>query len=206
MASEPPSARSVELAELLQAWHRGERSALDAVLPLVADELRAIAGRYLAVERPGHTLQTAALVHEAYLRLAGQRQGDWKNRAYFSGAVATVMRRILIDHARRRGRDTRRVGDVVILPLDEVAEPSAVSGAGPGLDVEALDLALDKLGRLDPRQACIVELRYFSGMTIEEIAEVMDLPSGAVTRDWLIARAWLFAELRTAESRGSSDE
>jgi RNA polymerase sigma factor (TIGR02999 family) len=203
--TDPSDRGAEELTGLLEAWHDGNRAALDRVLPLVYDELRSLAARHLAVERPGHTLQTTALVHEAYLRLVDQRQATWKNRAYFFGAVATIMRRILVDHARRRGRD-KRGGDVPILPLDLVCEPAAGPDAGPGLDVEGLDLALDKLARLDPRQARVVELRYFSGMTIEEIAEVMGISSGTVKRDWTVARAWLFAELRAAESRDASTE
>ncbi len=203
--TDPTEARAEELTELLQAWHGGDRAALDRVLPLVYDELRALAARHLAVERPGHTLQTTALVHEAYLRLAGQRQADWKNRAYFFGAVAAIMRRILVDHARRRARD-KRGGNIVVVPIEHVTDPSIATPADPGLDIEALDLALEKLGKLDPRQARIVELRYFSGMTIEEIAEVMDISSGTVKRDWTVARAWLFAELRAAESRDVSTE
>jgi RNA polymerase sigma factor (TIGR02999 family) len=187
-----------ELTGLLQAWHGGDRAALDRVLPVVYDELRALAARQLSRERAGHTLQTTALVHEAYLRLAGQHVGDWKNRAYFFGAVATIMRRVLVDHARRRLRD-KRGGGVAILPLDGTLEPVAPE-SDTGVDVEALDLALDRLAAIDARQARIVELRYFSGMTIEEIAEVLGISTGTVKRDWTVARAWLFAELGDARS------
>jgi RNA polymerase sigma-70 factor (ECF subfamily) len=184
----------VALTELLQSWHGGDRAALDRVLPVVYDELRSLAARHLASERPGHTLQATALVHEAYLRLAGQQHADWKNRAYFFGAVATIMRRILVDHARRRVRD-KRGGSVTIVPLELVAEPADSQAHDGSVDVEALDHALDKLGAVDARQARIVELRYFSGMTVEEIAEVMSISPGTVKRDWTVARAWLFAEL-----------
>jgi RNA polymerase sigma factor (TIGR02999 family) len=184
------------LTALLQAWHGGNRAALDHVLPVVYDELRALAGRQLAAERSGHTLQTTALVHEAYLRLAGQKNPDWKNRAYFFGAVASIMRRILVDHARRRARD-KRGGGVALVPLDQAQEPPAIA-ADTGVDVEALDRALDKLADVDARQARIVELRYFSGMTVEEIAEALDISTGTVKRDWTVARAWLFAELGPA--------
>jgi RNA polymerase sigma factor (TIGR02999 family) len=186
--------RPGELTELLQAWHGGDRMALDRVMPLVYDELRSLAARHLSSERPGHTLQTTAVVHEAYLRLAKLQHPDWKNRAYFFGAVATIMRRILVDHARRRVRG-KRGGGVIVVPLDQVAEPAVSSAIDGGLDVEALDRALDKLGTVDARQARIVELRYFSGMTVEEIAEVMSISPGTVKRDWTVARAWLFAEL-----------
>lgn len=183
--------RPGELTELLQSWHSGDRAALDRVMPVVYDELRSLAARHLSRERPGHTLQTTALVNEAYLRLAGQQHPDWKNRAYFFGAVATIMRRILVDHARRRKRDKRGAG-VSVIPLDLAPEPSA---PGPDIDVEALDQALDRLEAIDARQARIVELRYFSGMTVEEIAEAMAISTGTVKRDWTVARAWLFAEL-----------
>jgi RNA polymerase sigma-70 factor, ECF subfamily len=195
--AESRGSRPGALTELLQSWHDGDRAALDRVMPVVYDELRSLAARRLSGERDGHTLQATALVHEAYLRLAGQQHPDWKNRAYFFGAVATIMRRILVDHARRRVRD-KRGGGVMVVPLDQVAEPAVSSASDSGLDVEALDCALDKLGTVDARQARIVELRYFSGMTIEEIAEVMSLSPGTVKRDWMVARAWLFAELRPA--------
>lgn len=182
------------LTDLLQSWHAGDAEALDRVMPAVYDELRALAARHLSRERPGHTLQTTALVHEAYVRLAGQQQVDWKNRAYFFGAVATIMRRILVDHARRRSRE-KRGGGMTVVPLEDAPEPATPPPAGDGVDVEALDAALDRLAALDARQARVVELRYFSGMTVEEVAEVLMISSGTVKRDWVVARAWLFAEL-----------
>lgn len=185
-----------ELTQLLQSWRGGDRAALDRVMPVIYDELRTLAARHLSSERPGHTLQATALVHEAYLRLVGQRHADWKNRAYFFGAVATIMRRILVDHARRRVRD-KRGGGVALVSLDQVPEPE-VSTSDAGVDVEALDRALDRLSTIDARQARIVELRYFSGMTVHEVAEVMDISEGTVKRDWTVARAWLFAELNGA--------
>jgi RNA polymerase sigma factor (TIGR02999 family) len=183
-----------DLTSLLQSWQEGDRAALDRVIPVVYQELRSLAARHLSSERPGHTLQATALVHEAYLRLAGQQHPDWKNRAYFFGAVATIMRRILVDHARRRARD-KRGGGVAVIPLEQAPEPVGPVPLDNGVDVEALDRALDKLAALDARQARIVELRYFSGMTIEEIAGVMAISSGTIKRDWVVARAWLFAEL-----------
>jgi RNA polymerase sigma factor (TIGR02999 family) len=169
-------------------------------MPAVYDELRALASRHLSGERGGHTLQTTALVHEAYLRLLPQRQADWKNRAYFFGAVGTIMRRILVDHARARGRD-KRGGGLHILPIDGLPDPAAPPAEAPAVDVEALDQALERLQALDARQARVVELRYFAGMTIDEIGEVLAISSGTVKRDWTVARAWLFAELqsRTAQ-------
>lgn len=182
-----------ELTALLRSWHRGDQAGLERVMPVVYDELRTLAARHLAGERPGHTLQTTALVHEAYLRLVGLNHPDWKNRAYFFGAVGTIMRRILVDHARGRARD-KRGGGVTIVPLEQVPEP-VVPAADDTVDVEALDEALDKLASIDARQAHIVELRYFSGMTIEEIAIAIGVSTGTVKRDWTVARAWLFAEL-----------
>jgi RNA polymerase sigma factor (TIGR02999 family) len=193
MKDQRPS-RPENLTALLQSWQGGDREALDRVMAIVYDELRALAARHLAAERAGHTLQPTALVHEAYLRLAGQQQVDWKNRAYFFGAAATIMRRILVDHARRRVRD-KRGGGVTLVPLEEAPEPVAAASPGSGIDVAALDEALDRLAALDARQARVVELRYFSGMTVDEIAEVMNLSPGTVKRDWTVARAWLFAEL-----------
>ena len=189
------------LTALLEAWHRGESGALDRVMPAVYGELRALAARHLSHERAGHTLQTTALVHEAYLKLAGQRHADWKNRAYFFGAVATIMRRILVDHARRRVRG-KRGGGMVVVPLEEAPEPAASSPLDAGVDVEALDNALDRLAAMDARRARVVELRYFSGMTIDEIAEVMETSPGTVKRDWTVARAWLFAELGPSSGTG----
>jgi RNA polymerase sigma factor (TIGR02999 family) len=182
-----------ELTAVLRSWHGGDRSALDRVMPVIYDELRALAARHLAGERSGHTLQTTALVHEAYLRLAGQQHADWKNRAHFFGAVSTIMRRILVDHARRRARDKRGGGEAVV-PIDQTNEPAAPA-RDDGVDVEALDDALHRLATLDQRQARIVEMRYFSGMTVEEIAEALAISTGTVKRDWTVARAWLFAEL-----------
>lgn len=192
--------RPGELTALLQSWHGGDRAALDRVMPVVYDELRGLAARQLSRERPGHTLQTTALVHEAYLKLAGQHRADWKGRAHFFGAVATIMRRILVDHARRRSRD-KRGGGIAVVPLDEGFEPAAPP-ASEGVDVEALDRALVRLATVDARQARIVELRYFAGMTVEEIAQVVGVSPGTVKRDWTVARAWLFAELGPASPPG----
>jgi RNA polymerase sigma-70 factor, ECF subfamily len=197
-----PSIPPGELTELLLSCRRGDRAALDCVMPVVYNELRLLAARHLSSERPSHTLQTTALVHEAYLRLAGQHHADWKNRAYFFGAVATIMRRILVDHARRRARD-KRGGSVAIVPLDQAEEPQAAA-VDAAVDVEALDRALDRLGEIDARQARIVELRYFSGMTVVEVADVMGISQGTVKRDWTVARAWLFAELADTRSQGAS--
>jgi RNA polymerase sigma factor (TIGR02999 family) len=197
--------RPGELTALLQSWHGGNRDALDAVMPLVYEELRLLASRHLSDERRDHTLQTTALVHEAYLRLAGQHRAEWKDRAYFFGAVATIMRRILVDHARRRARD-KRGGGMVVLSLDQAPEPIADTATDASVDVEALDRALDRLHALDARQARIVELRYFSGMTLDEIAKALGVSIGTVKRDWTAARAWLFTELGPGAGSASTGQ
>lgn len=193
-----------DLTELLRSWSEGDAGALERVMPVVYDELRALAARHLSAERPGHTLQTTALVHEAYLRLVGQRHPDWKNRAYFFGAVGRIMRRILVDHARARARG-KRGGGLQIVPIDGELDPAALSTDASPVDVEALDLALERLQALDTRQARVVELRYFSGMTIDEIAEALSVSPGTVKRDWTVARAWLFAELGASLRHGSRE-
>ena len=186
---EPPAPEAV--TRLLIEWQQGNRQALDQLMPLVYAELRAIAGRHLARESPGHTLQSTALVHEAYFKLVGQRRVQWQNRAHFFGIAAQMMRRILVDHARRRHRD-KRGGTAIKLSLDEavgVAEPEAE------VDLLALDAALTALSTIDPRGARIVELRFFSGLTVEETSEVLAVSSSTVKREWRIARAWLYREL-----------
>ena len=165
-------------------------------MPLVYAELRAIAGRYLSRESPSHTLQSTALVHEAYFKLVGQRSVRWQNRAHFFGIAAQMMRRILVDHARRQHR-AKRGGATPKLSLDEAmaaAEPEAE------VDLLALDEALTSLSTIDPRAARIVELRFFSGLTIEETAEVLAISSGTVKREWSTARAWLYREMRQSSA------
>jgi RNA polymerase sigma factor (TIGR02999 family) len=177
---------------LLVAWQNGSQKALDQLMPLVYEELRAIAGRYLSRESAGHTLQSTALVHEAYFRLIGQRRVQWQNRAHFFGIAAQMMRRILVDHARRQHRD-KRGGGVTKLSLDE-----AIATAEPAAEVDllALDAALTALALIDPRGARIIELRFFSGLTIDETAEVLEISAGTVKREWSAARAWLYREVR----------
>jgi RNA polymerase sigma factor (TIGR02999 family) len=183
-----------ELTQLLRSYSNGDRAALDKMLPLVYDELRRIASRSLNRERPDHTLQTTALVHEAYLRLVQQDRVQWQNRAQFYAIAASLVRRILVDYA-RSGRAMKRSGGAQKVPLDEgtVFSPQRPS------DVLALDDALNRLGSLDPRKCRIVELKFFGGLTAEEIAEVLQLSAITVLRDWSMARAWLYRELR-AES------
>jgi RNA polymerase sigma factor (TIGR02999 family) len=181
-----------QVTQLLVEWQGGDKRALDRLVPLVYDELRAIAGRHLSRESPSHTLQSTALAHEAYLKLIGQRRVRWQNRAHFFGIAAQMMRRILVDHARHRTRD-KRGGQAPTLSLDDalaVTEPEA------DIDLVALDDALTSLERIDPRGARVIELRFFSGLTIEESAEVLGISPGTVKRDWNAARAWLYREMR----------
>ena len=177
-----------EVTRLLQDWSVGNREALDKLLPLVYDELRRLAHSYLSHERPEHTLQTTALVHEAYLKLIDQRSVNWQNRAQFFALSAQAMRRILLDNARRhtaakRGRGGQKIS------LEEVA---TVSSNTANESLIALDLALQKLESIDALQSKIVELRYFGGLTIEETAEVLKTSPSSVQREWTIARAWLY--------------
>ena len=178
-----------DLSQLLAGWHEGAR---DEVVTLVYDELRRIAHRYLKGERAGHTLQTTALVNEAYLRMIELDRMRWADRAHFFAIAATLMRRILVDYARQRGRE-KRGGELSIVPLDghDVA-------ATPGVDIEALDGALARLAALDAQQARIVELRFFGGLTVEETAAALTLSPSTVKRDWASAKAWLFLELGSA--------
>ena len=183
--------RLPEITELLIAWSGGRREALDDLMPVVYKDLRRIAAGYMQRERAGHPLQPTALVSEAYLRLIDQRRVQWRNRAHFFGVAAGMMRRILVDHARRRraerrGRDWERV---TLTGLDVAAnEPSQ-------LDVLALHESLERLAVFDPQQARIVELRYFGGLTIDEAAEVVGVSEATVAREWTIAKAWLRANL-----------
>jgi RNA polymerase sigma factor (TIGR02999 family) len=183
-----PPARE-RISQLLEAWAGQDPAARDALLPIVYDELHRLAHRYMRHERPGHTLQTTALVNEAYLRLVDVDRMQWRDRAHFFAIAATMMRRILVDHARAHARD-KRGGGVVMTSLDEDAVAPSRE-----VDVIALDDALDRLGRVDQRQARLVELRYFAGLTIEEAAEALGVSGGTLKRDWAIAKAWLYREL-----------
>ena len=175
---------------LLEQSTGGNQDALSALLPLIYDELRHIASSYLRHERPDHTLQTTALVHEAYLRLAGQQDLGWKNRAHFRAIAATTMRRILVEHARARGRN-KRGGSAERVVLDDAV---ALTASGP-IELVAVDQALTRLEHLDRQQAQIVELRFFAGLSVEETAEVLSISATTVKRDWAMARAWLRREL-----------
>ena len=175
------------ITELLIGYGKGDRSALDEMLPLVYSELKRLAAHYLRQERPEHTLQTTALVHEAYLRLVKQQNVDWKNRAQFLGIAAEMMRRILVNHARDRSADKRGGG------AERVSLSLAIeSGRQIDIDLIALDDALTELATMDPRKSQVVEMKFFGGMTTEETAEILKVSTATIERDWTVARAWLF--------------
>ena len=179
-----------DVTRLLARWGQGDREALDALTPLVYNELRRLAKAHLRRERPDHTLEGTALVHEAYLRLIDQHQVEWKSRNQFFGLAAELIRRILVDHARARVA-AKRGGSSSKLYLDDAIVPAQEKD----LDLVALDDALQTLARTDPQQSRIVELRYFGGLTIEETAEVLDISPATVKRDWVMAKAFLKREL-----------
>jgi RNA polymerase sigma factor (TIGR02999 family) len=192
VSSETPS----QITGLLARWRAGDRDALDSLMPLVYDELRTVAQHYLRKERPDHTLQSTALVHEAFVRLVGQKPPEWKNRKHFYGVAARLMRQILVDHARAH-RAGKRGGDAVKLSLNE----GLVGSANKGLDILALDDSLNRLAQINPQQSQIVELRFFSGLSIEDTSEVLGVSPATVKRNWTTARAWLFREMnRSAAS------
>ncbi len=179
-----------EVTRLLRAWSAGDESALDSLIPLVYDDLHRAAHAYMAREAPDNTLQTTALVNEVYLRLAGTRDVDWQNRAHFLAVCATVMRRILIDVARSR-RSLKRGGTAEHLPLDEAILVSNT----PRVDLLELDEALRSLAAVDQRQARVVELRFFGGLSVQETAEALKVSPETVHRDWRLAKDWLLHEL-----------
>ncbi|MCA9256698.1 MAG: sigma-70 family RNA polymerase sigma factor [Phycisphaerales bacterium] len=181
-----------QVTQILQAIETGDTTATDRLLPIVYDELREIAARQMAFERPGHSLQATALVHEAYMKLIGTEEVRWSGRAHFFGAAAESMRRILVDSARRRNRSKRGGGarrrlslDVADLAMDEQAS-----------QILALDEALTRLDSQDPRMASIVKLRFFSGLSVDETAKALDTSARTIKREWALARAWLFRALR----------
>ena len=184
--------RRPEITLWLQQWSSGKEDALEALMPVVYAELHRQAANNLRRERVGHTLQATALINEVYLKLIDQREVNWKNRAHFFGIAAQAMRRILVDHARSRHRD-KRGGNAENLPLE--AAEFATSPDGTSVDLIALDEALTRLGDLDERQSKIVELRFFSGMSVEETAEALGISPATVKNEWRTAKAWLFLEL-----------
>jgi RNA polymerase sigma-70 factor, ECF subfamily len=184
------------ITQLLVAWSEGDQTALEQLIPLVYQELHQQAERYMQQERPGHPLQATALVHEAYLRLIDYREMHWQNRAHFFAVAAQLMRRILVEHARaqraiKRGGEMRQVSLVEAEAATEKRIP----------DLMALDDALNDLAALDPRQSRVVELRFFGGLSLEEIAEVLKVSVGTVRRDWSMAQAWLYTQLNKEEEQ-----
>jgi RNA polymerase sigma factor (TIGR02999 family) len=189
----PPDRPASDVTALLVSWSRGERSAAEQLIPAVYDELHRQAERAMRREGNIHTLQTTALVHEAYLRLVDQRRVEWRNRAHFFGIAAEVMRRVLVDHARAR-LAAKRGGGATRVSLGDVAGVSLHEDHGDA-DVLALHAALERLAQLDPDQARLVELRYFGGLTIEDTADALGISPATVKREWALARAWLRREL-----------
>ncbi len=179
-----------QITRQLIAWSNGDQTAMDQLIPVVYQELRRMADRFLRHESAGHTLQPTALVHEAWLRLIDQTRVNWQNRAQFFGVAAQMMRRILVDHAKSKHRE-KRGGDAVKLSLDDVVILSQERAA----DLIALDEALDALGNFDQRKCSVVELRYFGGLSVEETAEVLSVSPDTVMRDWKLAKAWLYQRL-----------
>ncbi len=184
------SASSQNITKLLLDWRNGDQTALDQLMPLVYEELRRMANHYMRNERKGHTLQTSALVNEAYLRLVDHENIEWQNRAHFFGVAAQAMRRILVDHARARNYQ-KRGGGAQQVSLDEAATLAGDRAA----ELIALDEALQELAKMDERKARVVELRYFGGLSVEETAEALGVSVPTVTRDWNTAKAWLMREM-----------
>ncbi|HMO80037.1 MAG TPA: sigma-70 family RNA polymerase sigma factor [Pyrinomonadaceae bacterium] len=187
MSNEPSGEITAMLIELTE----GNQEVVDRILPFIYDELRRLAGSYLRRERPDHTLQPTALVHEAYMKLIDQKKVQWQNRAHFFGIAAQVMRRLLMDHARKHLAN-KRGGDAEVLPLEEEI---LVVSHDRSAELLALDDALERLSEIDPPKARVVELRYFGGLSIEETAEVLGVSVPTVNRHWKMAKAWLYSEL-----------
>src|SRR5689334_14781153 len=194
MTDDPVTSGAV--TQWLLDWGRNDKQALDQMLPVVYEELHRLAAHYLSREGTGHTLQPTALVHEAYLRLIDQRRVDWRNRAQFLGVAASLMRRILVNHARDRAA-AKRAGDRERVSLSLVEVPSG----GPNIDVIALEDALERLAALDERKAKVVELRFFGGLSTDEVAEVLGVSRATIEREWSFSRAWLFDALGGAEAK-----
>ena len=199
---------SREVTELLDAWSDGDPAALERLIPLVVDDLRRIARSYLVREQPGHTLEPTALVNELYVRLAGKRSVTWESRTHFFAGMAEIMRRILVDHARRR-KALKKGGGTARSSFDETFASGTFWGPSIhaiDIDLVALNEALESLAAVDPRQARIVELRYFGGLTIEETARTLESSPTTVKREWHSARLWLLRELGRAEGKKSGPD
>jgi RNA polymerase sigma factor (TIGR02999 family) len=194
----PPAPAQQEVTQLLCDWRSGDEKALEKLIPLIEPEMRRMAHAYMSRERAGHTLQTTALLDDAYMQLAGQTGQRWQNRAHFFAIAAQLMRRIMVHHARKR-RAQKRGGGAVMVELDESAVPAEKRSA----ELIAVDEALEELAGFDRRRAQVVEMRYFGGLTMEEIAEVLKVHVNTVLRDWTAARAWLFARLTGEETDAS---
>lgn len=190
------------ITELLAKWRAGDRSAAERVFPLVYDELRRIAAHQLGQERGAHTLQPTAIVHEAYMRLVAQPGLDWPSRGHFFAFSAHLIRRVLVDYARRRNR-AKRGGLAQRVPLLEGAELVLEVPPETGPDLIALDAALSDLEKVDPRKAAVVELKFFAGLTLEEIAEQLDTSAETVSREWRRARSWLYSALQASPAQGA---
>jgi len=194
-----------EVTRLLGAWRTGELGAGDRLIPLIYRDLRRLAARCMAGERSDHTLEPTALVHEAYLRLAGTSQPSWRDRRHFFAVASRMMRHILVDHARSR-RTGKRGGGAVRVPLASAAAPASGGDPGQLADLLALDEALRSLAGLDPRKARVVELRYFGGLTVDEAAEVLGVSAPTVALDSRMARAWLLARIRGAKAEAGATD
>src|ERR1700735_2250147 len=192
-AQKPPCG---EVSGLLRAWGDGDRDALDRLTPVVYNELRRLARSYMRRERPGHSLQTTALVNEAYIRLVDYKRMKWQNRAHFFAVSAQLMRRILVDHARRH--NLKRGGDRLRVSMDE----TAMVVSGKDADLVALDDAMSALAQLDPRKVQVVEMRFFGGLSVEETADVLKVSPVTVMRDWSTAKAWLYREMTGGATGG----
>ena len=191
MARDVDAGERDRISQLLAEWANGDPAARDRLVPIVYEELRRLAHYYMRGEREGHTLQTTALVNEVYMRMAGIDALRWRDRAHFFALAATLMRRVLVDYARQRGREKRGAGvSVTSLDEDAIAEP-------PAVDVVALDAALDRLAIVDPQQSRVVELKFFAGLSVKETAEVLNISPATVKRDWATAKLWLYNELMT---------
>ena len=185
-----------DISALLRAWSDGDQSALARLTPIVYDELHRLARHYMKGERPGHSLQTTALVNEAYMRLVDYERMQWQDRAHFFAVSAQLMRRILVEHARRH--NLKRGGGAPHVSLEE----TAVVGGDQDADMVELDDAMNALARIDPRKVQVVEMRFFGGLSVEETAEVLKISPGTVKRDWRAARAWLYRELTGGTTDG----
>jgi RNA polymerase sigma-70 factor (ECF subfamily) len=191
--------RANHITQLLRSWNQGDQGAMEELMPLVFDELHKVAQRYMSGERPGHTLQTTALVNETYLRLVNSEGTSWEGRTHFFGVCAQMMRRILVDWTRSR-QALKRGGKDRVLDLDEEAL-AAVNQ--PGTDLVALDDALNALSAIDPRKGRVVELRFFGGLSVKDTAEILEISVETVQRDWKMAKSWLRRELAGGSSRGA---